>query len=382
MAMQRGVLSLTGRLALRANLAVGVPALSRQLPQRRQLMMRATASVLRCSSCSRPSNSLLGTQRGMSSQGGGDDYYDMLGLGRSASKSEVKKAYYQLAKKYHPDTNAGDPAAAKKFAEITEAYEVLSDDDKRSTYDRFGRAGLDGGGGGVGGGGGPFGGFGGFGGQSMTPEEMFEAFEQAFGGGFGLGGRRQRGPPRGRDIQTSVALDLLEAAQGCKRTVSWRSPEGGGNRTVEVAIPAGVDSGMNLRLNGQGEDGPAGKGNLYISVSVAEHPVFERNGADIHVKVRLSITEAILGTLVIIPTLGGKVELKVPPGTQTGDRRVMAGRGIAQAGVPGKGHQFVHFEVLIPRKLTERQRSLLEELSKEEEPIDDDGRVARESGRE
>jgi len=315
----------------------------------------------------------------MSSNAGDDDYYGTLGVPKGASKSDIKKAYYKEAKKCHPDTNAGDPAAAKKFAQLTEAYEVLSDEGKRKAYDQFGKAGVDGGGaggfpgGGFPGGGFPGGGFGGFqDGQRMSPEDIFEAFERAFGQGG-----RQRGPARGRDVQVGMQLDLMQAAKGCRRTVSWRSPTEG-QRNLEVDIPAGVDSGMNLRINGQGEEGPGGRGSLFIQVAVAEHPIFERDGTDIHVKVRLALTEALLGSSVVIPTLDGEVSLKVPAGTQTGDRRVMTRRGIQASGARQPGHQFVHFEVIVPRKLSARQRELIEEFRNDEDELTDEARTKRE----
>jgi molecular chaperone DnaJ len=306
-----------------------------------------------------------------------EDYYATLGVAKDASKSDIKKSYYTKAKQHHPDTNAGDPAAAKKFAELTEAYEVLSDAEKRQVYDQYGHAGMEGGGGGGMGG---MGGFGGFaGGRPMSPEDIFSVFEEAFGGGaFNLGGRQRR-PRRGRDVQVGVTLDLLEAAKGCRKTVSWRSPATG-NRSMEVTIPSGVDSGMNLRLTGEGEAGPAGgagPGNLYISITVAEHTIFERDGNDLHVKVRLSLAEAILGGKVTIPTLDGDVALKVPAGTQAGDRRVMTGRGVQPAGGRGAGHQYVHFDVVVPRKLSDRQRELIEEFREEEEPMGDEERTRR-----
>lgn len=310
-----------------------------------------------------------------------EDLYELLGVPRDASASDIKKAYYKQAKKYHPDTNKGDPAAAKKFAAVTEAYEVLTDEPKRQAYDTYGHAGLDGQGGG---GGGP-GGFGGFGGQGFgfqqgfsagsSPEDIFRAFEQA----FNVGGRVRRGPPRGRDVQVSMTLSLLEAAKGCKKTVSWRSPSAG-SRQLEVEIPAGVDSGMNMRILGEGEPGEGGPGNLYLVLSVAEHEVFERDGNDVHIKVRLTLAEAILGAKVVIPTMDGAVTLKVPPGTRTGDRRVMQGRGVQTSGGRsggGAGHQFVHFEVQIPTSLSARGRELVEQLAKEEPPIGDEDRSRR-----
>lgn len=310
----------------------------------------------------------------MSSSAGKDDYYNQLGVEQGADKSDIKKAYYKKAKQYHPDANAGDPAAAKKFAAITEAYEVLSDAEKRKVYDAYGHAGLDGSGG-MGGAGG-FGGFGG-GGQSMNPEDIFNVFEQAFGGGMNFG--RPRGPPRGRDVQVGVALDLFEAAKGVTKTVRWRSPTAG-NKSLEVTIPAGVDNGMNLKLGGQGESGPAGPGNLYIQISVNEHPTFERDGGDLHLRVRVTLKEALLGASVVIPTLEGQVSLKIPPGTKSGDRRVMTGRGVPIANGRGQGHQFVHFEVVMPHKLSERQKELIKQFAEEEAEMTDDTRTERRTG--
>lgn len=307
-----------------------------------------------------------------SGDGGKQDYYAALGIEKDASKSDVKKAYYKKAKQYHPDTNSGDPAAAKKFADLTEAYDALSDAEKRKMYDAYGHAGVDE----NGGMGGPGGGFhGGFGrGGPMNVEDIFNIFEEAFGAG---GRPRQRGPPRGRDVQVSVSLDLLEAAKGCRKSVAWRSPSDG-KKSLDVTIPPGVASGMNLQINGRGEEGPAGPGNLYISVMVQEHPVFERDGSDLHVRVRLSLAEAVLGGVVNVPTLEGPVNLKVPPGTQTGDRRVMTGRGIKQpVGRGGVGHQYVHFQVLIPRQVNEEQRRLLEAFRELEQAMGDDERSRR-----
>lgn len=299
-----------------------------------------------------------------------DDYYEKLGVSKDASAAEIKKAYYNAAKKHHPDTNKGDPAAAKKFAEATEAYEVLSDTDRRRQYDAYGHAGAEQGGPqGFGGPfGGPFGGggMGGFGrGGTVDAEDLFREFENLFSGGA----RRQRGPPRGRDVQAQLGLDFLEAVHGCRKTVAWRSPTSG-QREVEVDIPAGVDSGMNLRLNGQGEKGEGGNGNLFIAIAVRDHEHFQRDGNDVHLQLRVSLAEAALGASVRVPTLDGPVTLKVPPGTQPGDRRVMQGRGIREPNGRGRGHQFVHFDVRIPHKLSARQRELLEGLAAEEQ-IDD-----------
>ena len=307
------------------------------------------------------------------------DLYERLGVARDASASEIKKSYYQTAKKYHPDTNQGDPAAAKKFAEATEAYETLTDPAKRQMYDQYGHVenGAGGGGGGGGGRGGPFG-RGGFefrGGAAMDHEEILRQFESLFGGG-GMG----RGSRRGRDVQVQLTLELMEAVKGCKKTVAWRSPKLG-HRSTEIDIPAGVDSGMNLRVNGEGEPGQAGPGTLFIAIAVREHDVFERDGFDLHVRVRLTLAEAVLGTRVSIPTLDGHASLKVPPGTQHGDRRVMQGRGVRAPDGSGTGHQFIHFEVRIPRALSPSQRQLIETYGEGEEEMDEDERTRRNAGR-
>lgn len=328
--------------------------------------------------CGSGSSSSFGSGLRMLSSSAGDkeDYYAALGIDKDASASDVKKAYYKKAKQYHPDTNAGDPEAAKKFAALTEAYDVLSDSSKRKMYDAYGHAGVDESGGGMGGG---F--HGGFGrGGPMNAEDIFSIFEEAFGAGA-FGNRRPRGPPRGRDVQISLTLDLLEAVKGTKKTVAWRSAASG-KQTLEVTVPAGVDSGMNLRLNGKGEEGPGGSGNLYITLMVQDHPVFERDGADVHVKVRLTLCEAILGATVSVPTLDGPVNLKVPPGTQTGDRRVMTGRGVKGAAnmIRGAaGHQYVHFQVIIPRRLSDEQRKLLEAFEATEEGLGEEERTKREA---
>jgi molecular chaperone DnaJ len=146
---------------------------------------------------------------------------------------------------------------------------------------------------------------------------------------------------------------------------------------VQVVIPAGVDTGMNLRLAGRGESGQAGPGSLYIFISVAEHPIFERDGADIHLKVRLTLREALLGSTVTIPTLDGQVSVKTPAGMQSGDRRVITGRGVALTDGCRKGHQYVHFEVMMPRNLSERQRELIEHFAEDEVRMSEEERTHR-----
>uniref|UniRef100_A0A7S3F4I3 Chaperone DnaJ C-terminal domain-containing protein n=1 Tax=Haptolina ericina TaxID=156174 RepID=A0A7S3F4I3_9EUKA len=157
--------------------------------------------------------------------------------------------------------------------------------------------------------------------------------------------------------------------------VKWRSPKSG-DREVEVDIPAGVDSGMNLRLDGQGEPGEGGPGSLFLVISVTEHDIFERDRNDLHVKVRLNIAEAILGSSIVVPTLDGEVTLKVPAGTQSGDRRVMQGKGI-QASGRRAGNQYVHFEVTIPKRISKQQAKLIEEFGAEEPAMDVETRTSR-----
>ena len=159
---------------------------------------------------------------------------------------------------------------------------------------------------------------------------------------------------------------------GCKKTVAWRSPSSGEREEI-VDIPAGVDSGMNLRLQGKGETGKGGNGTLYVVINVRDHPVFERDGNDVHVKVHVSTAEAALGSSLRVPTVDGPVTLKVPAATQPGDRRLMEGRGVPDVNGRGRGHQYVHFQVKVPQSLTARQRELFESL-KEEDSIPDDER--------
>lgn len=292
-----------------------------------------------------------------------NDYYDVLGVSRDADKNEIKKKYYQLAKKYHPDTNKDDPDAAKKFAEATEAWEILGNDEKRQKYDTFGHAGVD-----------ENGGFGGGGGGFHDFNDIFGDFASMFGE---QGGRRRANQPqRGADIQVNITLSFMEAVNGtirdlnltaneecepCKGTgakpgtkkkrcqtcngsgveilqqgffaveTPCRRCRGEGSiiespcttcrgkgtvkkpRTVEVKIPEGVDQGMNLRLAHQGEPGTKGgpSGHLYVGINVQPDPFFKRRKTDVHVDVPISVAQAVLGGNVVVPTLTGEVEMKV-----------------------------------------------------------------------
>ncbi|KAG5186081.1 DnaJ chaperone [Tribonema minus] len=350
------------------------------------------------------------------------DFYDVLGVGKSASDAELKKAYFAKAKQYHPDANRDDPSAADKFKEVTEAYEVLKDSSKRATYDRFGHAGVEGGMGGGGGGGfgggGPGGGGGGGadpyaeffrqtrgGAQQMNQDDFFSAFEQVFGGGArfrqagggggggggGFGGFGGFGapppPPRGADLRMAIRVPFLDAVAGAKRDVAvdytTHDPAGRARRvskTLTVTLPRGIDSGATIRLAGQGGDAPPGgsgaKGDLYLEVQVEPDPYFRREGQDIHVDLTVPLTTAILGGTMDVCTLDGVVELKIPPGTQPGAVLALRGKGIAGGG-GARGAQLVHVRLQLPHTLTPRQRELLEEWRKLEDGRGAAARAAR-----
>jgi len=315
------------------------------------------------------------------------DFYDVLDVGRGSDKGEIKKAYFKLAKKYHPDTNKDDKTAADKFKEATEAYEVLSDDKQRQLYDSYGHAGVDpnaGFGGGPGGGGNPFEGFGGFSGfsggdgsfhysssgQEIDPEELFEAF---FGGGAR---RRNRGPRKGSDLQMHVRLTFEEAVKGAKKDLHLRyqihnkkkNKMEVKERDVEVDVPAGIDNGMNLRLTGQGAEGDPGapRGNLIVQVLVDDDNYFHRDGVDVHTECPISMTQAVLGGTVDVRTLTGTVEMKVPKGTQVDSKLMLRGKGIPHLHSEGrKGNHIVHLQIEIPKKVSKRQEELLREFDEE-----------------
>lgn len=345
------------------------------------------------------------------------DYYEVLGLSKGASKEEIKKAYRRLSKKYHPDINK-EPDAADKFKEIKEAYEVLSDDQKRAHYDQFGHTDPNQGFGGFGGA--DFGGFGGF-------EDIFSSF-------FGGGGRRRdpNAPRQGADLQYTMTLSFEEAAfgkevdieipreencdtchgtgakpgtkaQNCShcggsgqisieqntpfgRIVNRRtcpSCQGRGTiiphkcstcsgtgkvkkrRKIHVKVPAGIDDGQQLRVAGQGEPGVNGgpPGDLYVVFHVRSHEFFERDGDDVYCEVPITFVQAALGDEIEVPTLHGKVKLKIPAGTQTGTRFRLKGKGIPNVRGYGHGDQHIVTRVVTPTKLTEKQKQLLKEFA-------------------
>lgn len=348
------------------------------------------------------------------------DFYDVLGVGKTATDDEIKKAYRRLAKQYHPDLNPGDKAAEAKFKEANEAYEVLSDQQKRSRYDQYGHAGVDpnfGAGGGFGGGmdfdigdilGSMFGGFGGFGRQSNP-----------------------NAPRKGTNVQTSVTISFEEAAKGCKRTVSvnkvgpcaacsgsgaaggthaetcsacggrgqvaqqQKTPFGvistskpcqkcGGKGkviktpctkckgtgfeqkrvSVDVDIPAGIDDGQSISMRGNGNAGLNGgpAGDMIIGVRVRPHPFFERDGYNVWCELNVTYAQAAMGDTLYVPTLDGKVKFELAAGTQPGEVIRFRGRGIQMLNGRGKGDQLVRIVVEVPKTLTAKQKDLLREF--------------------
>lgn len=349
------------------------------------------------------------------------DYYEILGVSKDASEDEIKSAYRKLAKKYHPDISK-EPDAEKKFKEVSQAYEVLGDENKRRQYDQFGSAAFENGG---------AGGAGGFGGFDASGFDFGDIFDNIFGGGFeGFGRGRSRNAARaGEDRLLRIRLTFEEAVFGCDKDIKLEvndpcdecngkggtgestCPEchGSGtttqeqrtlfgtfmsrstcshcngtgkiykdkcsnchgtgriiqNKTITVSIPKGVDNGTRLRISGKGGAGINGgpNGDLYLEFVVEKHEFYERDGDDIYLKVPINVTEAILGTKKEIPTLYGNVKLSIPEGTNTGDKQRIKGKGI------NKGDMYVIMDVRIPKKIDRSQKKLFEEL--EDTDLDD-----------
>jgi len=321
------------------------------------------------------------------------DYYKVLGVGRDASESAIRSAYRKLARTYHPDVNK-EPDASEKFREATEAYEVLSDPQKRKAYDRFGHAGVGqeaaagagawgagpqwyrAGGRRTGGEGVEFdmsdlfgrgarGGRTGGGFMGMSLEEILDRLS----GGRARAGRAARGPrarPSGQDVEQTVRLDFMQAVYGT--TLSVRAPAGPGQagETIRVKIPAGVRDGARIRVRGKGAPGPGGRGDLYIIPRIGPHPYFRREGDDVHVEVPITITEAALGAKVDVPAIDGMTTVTVPPGTPSSLRLRLRGKGIQSPGRSTRGDQYVTLRIVPPRELSDKGRALLERFRAEQ----------------
>jgi curved DNA-binding protein len=295
------------------------------------------------------------------------DYYNILGVERSASEQEIKKAYRKLARKYHPDINPGDKQAEVRFKEINEAYEVLSDKEKREKYDRFGRdwqryqqagpgsGGFDWGsyGGGMGGGG-----------------DFSDFFETLFGGGGGrsAGGRGSGGfnvRMDGQDVEQPVDVTLEEAFGGTQRTLQFANPNGT-PRTITVKIPAGVTSGSKVRVAGEGGPGMNGgrKGDLLLVTHVLPHPRFEREGDNLRARQPVDLFDLMLGGETRVQTLDGKtITLKLPAGTPNGKVFRLSGQGMPRLRMPEtRGDLYVTIDALLPTSLSPRERELVQEL--------------------
>lgn len=312
------------------------------------------------------------------------DFYQVLGVDKSVSQADLKKAYRKLARQFHPDSNPGDAKAEARFKEISEAYSVLSDEEQRREYDQIRAMGSGarftaGGAGGQGGGfEDVFGNLFGQGARTRTSTRGGGGFEDILGGMFGGGGfgqpsggfRGYGGPTQGRDVTATTSIDFVTATKGDTVTLS-----GGNGKPITVRIPAGVTDGQKLKLRGKGEPSPDGgeAGDLVLTVHVDKHPVFERDGLNLRVNVPVTFAEAALGATIEVPTLGGDpVRMKVPAGTSSGRVLRVKGRGVETKS--GKGDLLARIEVAVPSHLSSAQKDALEALVAafgDENPRDD-----------
>ena len=279
------------------------------------------------------------------------DYYNTLGIKRNASDKEIQKAYRDLARKYHPDMNPDDDSAKRKFQEVQQAYDVLSDEQKRSQYNQFG-AGFEQ----MGGGGNPFGG----GGGGADLESIFGGmggggFEQFFN--FG-GGQRGPRPKQGQDLELSQDIPFATAVTGGEFTVNVMGPNGS-RKPVTVKVPSGIKQDKRIRVRGYGQAGQGGapNGDLFIKINICDHPNYTRSGRDLELEVPITLVEAIRGTAIEIPTPYSKIDLKIPPGIQSGKRIRVPKHGVSHKS--GRGNLYVTIQITIPQSIPE---SLTEEI--------------------
>lgn len=303
------------------------------------------------------------------------DFYSLLGVERTASPEEIKKAYRKLAVQYHPDKNPGNKKAEEKFKEISEAYDTLSDDKKREMYDQFGHAGAQagfGGGGGPFGGAGPFGGGGfrgGFGGDNAGSDQFQDVFGDVFSeifGGRGPGGRQRR-PQKGADLRYTLSISFEEAALGAEKLIHFVRQRSGKEETAKlsVSIPAGVKENQKLKLAGEGDTSAANSpaGDLYVIVNIQDHPLFRRDETDVVMDLPISYIHALLGTQVEIPTLTGKAMIRVPSGTHSGQVFRLKGKGFPKLGGFGSGDMLVKVLVDIPLQISQEHKELIEKIA-------------------
>ena len=299
------------------------------------------------------------------------DYYSILGVNKKATDDEIKRAYRKMAMKYHPDRNPNKKEAEERFKEINEAYAVLSDKEKRKQYDTFGAEGFR---------------------QRFTQEDIFRGFDfdEILSGLFGGRGRREfrfggrggfdfgdifsgqggyqdtgRMPQKGEDILYEMSISLEEAASGGEKRVSYR--KNGRIEEVSVKIPKGIPTGKKLRLAGKGMQGRNGgpPGDLYLQISVRDHPIFTREGDNLVVEKEVGFSEAVLGTTVEVPTLEGKKRMKVPAGTQSHTKMRLKGLGLPRFQREGRGDELVKVIVRVPKRVSEKSKKLIEELARE-----------------
>ena len=303
------------------------------------------------------------------------DYYKVLGVAKSASSDEIRKAYRKLARENHPDAKPNDKAATERFKQIQEAYDVINDDTKRKQYDKFGsnfpQAGRAGANPFAGGGG--SGGFGGFGGAG--PIDLGDLFGQGvdfseFFGGAAPGGARGRGKrpaARGEDVRATVSVPFETAVTG--GTVDVRIDRAGQVDTLAVKVPPGVNTGQVVRLTGQGSPAPRGgtAGDLYLTIEVQPHAYFRREGSNLLVDVPITPSEAVLGTKVDVPTLSeGEVVLKIPPGTSSGAKLRLRGKGVVDPQTHQTGDQYVVVQIVLPKTVSDHDKSLYKQLAEHE----------------